>query len=150
MNKLAKLLEKKSKDGQHLSGVERDAKMSVLHDLRGQAAEAMKSGLHNLKKVSVMSDSPEGLSEGLSKAKDMVSSARNPKGEAAAPEDHIAHALGESLAQEGDDAEAMSHEGSYDEQADAQGAGTHEDMDDSELDQKIAALMAEKERRSRS
>jgi hypothetical protein len=70
--KFDKLMEKKKKD-KPMSDVAKDAKTSVLKDLQSMAAGAMKDGLKGgLKKVSVMSDSPEGLKKGLEKAEDMV------------------------------------------------------------------------------
>src|SRR4029077_455964 len=69
-DKMKKLMEKKKKDGSsHLSDVERDAKSSVLDDLKSQAEDAMSSKLHGLNKVQVASDSPEGLKHGLDMAK---------------------------------------------------------------------------------
>ena len=55
-----------------MSSHEKDAKMGVLSHLRDMAQESMGSKLHGLKKVSVMSDNPEGLESGLSKAQELV------------------------------------------------------------------------------
>lgn len=56
-----------------LSPSERQAKMDVVKDLRDAASEAMNSKMDGLKKVSVLSDSQEGLEHGLDKAKEVVS-----------------------------------------------------------------------------
>jgi len=66
-DKLKKMLGKK----RDLSENEKNAKMDVLKDLRGHASEAMG---HKLGKVSVMSNSQEGLKNGLKKAGQVVSS----------------------------------------------------------------------------
>ncbi len=52
------------------------AKMDVLKKLKSDASEKMKGGLKGMmpiKKVSVMSDSAQGLKAGLDKAEDVVS-----------------------------------------------------------------------------
>lgn len=67
--KLMKMMAKK-KD---LSPAEKKAKMSAVKDLKSAAHEAMGSKMDHLKKVSVMSDSPQGLEHGLDMAKHVVS-----------------------------------------------------------------------------
>jgi cbb3-type cytochrome oxidase cytochrome c subunit len=64
------MLKKMKKKGEESSMPEHEkqAKMSVLSHLCDMAQESMGSKLHGLKKVSVMSDSKEGLDEGLDKA----------------------------------------------------------------------------------
>jgi len=69
-DKLMEALKNKKKD---LSDSERDAKMDVVKDLRKSAMDSMKDRLNGVKKVSVMSDSEEGLKEGLDKAEDIIS-----------------------------------------------------------------------------
>lgn len=64
---------KKEKEGK-MREPEKNAKMSVLSHLRDMAQESMGSKLKGLKKVSVASDSPEGLEKGLDKAKEIISS----------------------------------------------------------------------------
>lgn len=51
---------------------EKHAKMGVLKDLKDSLADSMGDKLDGLKKVSVMSNSPEGLSAGLDKAKQLA------------------------------------------------------------------------------
>ena len=55
-----------------MSGSEKSAKMSVLKDLSSEMAGMMGDKLKGLKKVTVASDSKEGLKEGLSKAEDLL------------------------------------------------------------------------------
>lgn len=72
MEKFRKLLEKKRQMGKSLDGPERDAKLSAVQGMKDMANEAMKPGVHNLKKVTVASDSEEGVKAGLEKAHEMV------------------------------------------------------------------------------
>lgn len=69
---MKKLLEKKMKSGKKLSEPEKEAKMSVLKSLKGSMDEVLADKAHGMKKVSVMSDSAEGLKKGLEKAEDIV------------------------------------------------------------------------------
>jgi hypothetical protein len=101
-DKLKKLMDKKKAEEGHMSEPEKHAKMSVLHELKRQASDAMAAGLHHLKHaghelegmshmhddlgnqpgmkhVSVTSDSEEGLTHGLDKAKEIVDSANSPE-----------------------------------------------------------------------
>lgn len=64
-----KKLEKKGRD---LDPNEKKAKLDVIKELRNQASEMMGGKLHPLKKVTVASDSEEGLKAGLQKAGDIV------------------------------------------------------------------------------
>lgn len=141
MDHLKKLMAKKKGD---MPAHERQAKMDVLKDLRDQAASAMAGGLHGLKKVSVMSDSPEGLSEGLDKAKHIAEGAEEdrehalhePEMDDAAEEDAEKHEGEEAMGAEHDEAlspEAAAHE----EEAEHEGREYSHD----ELDAEIAKLM---------
>jgi len=67
-DKMMKILGKK----RSLSDNEKNAKMDVMKELRDAAAEHMHGKLGDLKKISVMSNSPRGLSEGLDKAKSIM------------------------------------------------------------------------------
>lgn len=67
MNKFKEMLAKK----REMKPSERHAKMGVLKDLKHSLADSMGDKLDGMKKVSVMSNSPEGLSAGLDKAKKM-------------------------------------------------------------------------------
>lgn len=68
---LAKLLKKKKSD-KVMSEPEKQAKMEVLKNLDEDMAKAMSEKLAGLKKVTVASDSSEGLEQGLEKAKEML------------------------------------------------------------------------------
>src|ERR1019366_5223425 len=56
-----------------LSPNEKKAKMDAVHEMRGAASEMMGDKMDGLKKVSVMSNSKDGLAHGLDKARDIVS-----------------------------------------------------------------------------
>jgi len=102
-----KLMKKLEKKGKKLNPVEKEAKMGVLKDLSSQAGEMLRDKLKGLKKVTVASDSKEGLKEGLEKAEEMVAGA--PEQEKEMPEMEESdeeHESDEMLA----DAEEMSPE----------------------------------------
>lgn len=67
-DKLMKMLGKK----RDLSPHEKKAKMDVMHDMRNEASHAMGEKMDGMKKVSVMSDSDQGLKHGLEKAKSIL------------------------------------------------------------------------------
>lgn len=69
---LAKLLAKKAKSGKILSDNERQAKMDVLKSLDDEMSQEMGDKVKNLKKVTVASDSSQGLEKGLEKAKKLL------------------------------------------------------------------------------
>lgn len=121
-----KKIEMLKKGKKEMSPVEQKAKSSVISDIQALAAKAMSGKMQNgLKKVTVASDSKEGLKEGLDKAKDITS--EMPNGE-----------------------ESMEHEGSESEDFEAgEMEGMHEGseldaMSEEELDQKIQELLAKK------
>lgn len=60
------------KKKKEMSPVEKEAKMSIMKDIQDMASKAMGDKLGGLKKVTVASDSPSGLKEGLEKAEDML------------------------------------------------------------------------------
>lgn len=70
MDQLKKLKDKKGMSKMH--PIERKAKMGVMEDMRNMADDAMGNKLKGLNKVTVASDSPQGLRHGLSKAQDMM------------------------------------------------------------------------------
>lgn len=74
MGMMDKIMEKKS--AKPLDPMYKDAKMSMLHELRNAMSGEMKNDLVNakgMKKVEVAGDSPEAVSAGLDKAKEIVS-----------------------------------------------------------------------------
>ncbi len=68
MNKFHEMMKKK----RDLSPAEKHAKMKVLGDMKHELANHAGDKLDGLKKVSVMSNSPEGLQSGLNKAQSMM------------------------------------------------------------------------------
>lgn len=69
---LKKLLQKKMEKGDMLSPMDKDAHKAALLGLRKDATDLMKPDFDGLKKVTVASDSPQGLEEGLDTAKKMT------------------------------------------------------------------------------
>jgi len=70
-DKLAMLMKSKKEKGM-LSPMEKKAKMGVLHGMKDMATQAMRDKLKGLKKVTVASDSEEGLKKGLSMAEKLM------------------------------------------------------------------------------
>lgn len=70
MDQLKKLREKKGMHKMH--PMEQKAKMGVMEDLQKMAHDAMGGKLKGMKKVTVASDSEEGLEHGLDKAHDVI------------------------------------------------------------------------------
>lgn len=62
----------KKKKGPMLSDNERNAKMSVLKDLRNQASQSMGNRLKDMKKVTVSAPDEQGIKAGLEKAKELI------------------------------------------------------------------------------
>lgn len=70
-----KLMKHLAKKGKKLEPLEKEAKMSVLSDLKNFAQEKMGEKLKDgIKKVTVASSDDEGLKEGLEKAKELLGS----------------------------------------------------------------------------
>jgi len=69
--KMARMASKK-KNKEPMSDMEKKAKMGVLGSLRDEMSGMMSDKLKSLKKVSVASDTKEGLKKGLEKAEEMV------------------------------------------------------------------------------
>jgi len=63
----------KKKKGGEMSGIEKDAKSSVIQEMKKMAEDAMGDKMKGLKKVTVASNSPEGIEKGLEKAKEIIS-----------------------------------------------------------------------------
>jgi hypothetical protein len=60
------------KDKKEMNPAEKKAKLKALGAANGMASDMLKDHLQGLKKVTVASDSKEGLKEGLKKAEDIV------------------------------------------------------------------------------
>lgn len=80
MNELFKkmLEDKKASQGKEISPVEKQATSSVLQDLMSYLSSMQGDKVKGMKKVTVASNDPKGLVEGLSKAKEMVGSEEKP------------------------------------------------------------------------
>ncbi len=128
---MKKLLEQKSK-GEMMPDHERDAKMSVLHELKKHMDGMMADKASGLKKVSVMADSPEALKEGLDKAKELISHKSHfADGGEVEPHSEF-HDARRDLPSDVDDPSEESEEEDQSE----------EEMSPEEIDAKIAELMA--------
>lgn len=77
MKKFHEMLAKK----RDMKPSEKHAKMGVLNDLKSSLADSMGDKLDGMKKVSVMSNSPQGLKAGLSKAQMMAQDPNSPMGQ---------------------------------------------------------------------
>lgn len=134
IEKALKMMMAKKKQGSAMSDQEKDAKMSVLHDLRGQAMDKMGEGLKKAKSG--------GLHKGAEKAEETVDSTEQSASEHEVESDiGVGHESGEHYGHSPDETE--SHERS--ESAEFE-AGEHEcseeemAMSEDELDKKIEAL----------
>lgn len=72
MHKFEKLLSKKLKDGKTMSDTEKQAKGSVLNEMKSMASDMIGDKIKGLKKVSVASNSEEGIKHGLDKARELI------------------------------------------------------------------------------
>lgn len=121
----------KKKGGQKLDPAATSAKMSILKQIADLAGSSMGDDIKGLKKVTVASNDPAGLAEGLDKAKDMVQ-------QDGMPED------GDDAAEEG---ASTDEEGKADEKI-LEDEINHEtgegDMSDEEIDELIALLQSKK------
>lgn len=88
-DKMMKMMLSKKKAGGSLSDGEKKAKLQALMGMKDLANSHMGSKLKNLKKVTVASNSPEGLKAGLHKAEDMADQDPNDS-------DHVASGLQDS------------------------------------------------------
>lgn len=143
MDKLKKVLDgKKSK----LSGVEQEAKMKVMQALSEEMGGAMKDKLKGLKKVTVASNSPEGLKKGLQKAEEMVAG-KSPEMGNEESECEACKGSGCPACEMMEEAsESPEMEESEDEESeDEEEEKSAEEMTPAELDQKIAELQALKQ-----
>lgn len=73
-------MKKLGKKGKKLEPNEKEAKMNVVKELSKQAGDMLGDKVKGLKKVSVASDSKEGLKAGLSKAEQIVEGAEEDMG----------------------------------------------------------------------
>lgn len=152
---IKKLKDLKGKKGKEMDPVHKQAKMSVVKDLQKSAEEMMGEGLKGLKKVTVASDSKEGLAHGLDKAKHILGAQ-----EKGAPDDADMEGLEEETGEDldhdqerGEDQEhvdkvlAMNHDHNkeHDEEMSPDEADDSSDHEHEELDRQLAELMKRKE-----
>lgn len=158
-DKMKKMLDKKKGQGK-MSEAEKDAKMSVVNHMKDMASKMMGDHVKGLKKVSVASNSGEGLKEGLHKAEEMLdansedghSSMHDSENEMESPPEGEVHDSG--AGEYGKDMRDKTHD-EYQEEAqetDAEKASDDEDdednkMSESELHAKLTKLMAIKKRK---
>lgn len=158
--KLMKLMKGK-KHG--LSDTEKRAKMDVVKDLRSTAAEAMKDRIGGLKKVSVASDSEEGLKHGLDKAKEILGNPDQALADAESPaHDHETEMAEHSTDEQpgmmydggevaGDDDSApgdeQEHQNEDDEDVDGDDHAEEDEMSPEEIDEQIKRLMLVKQKK---
>lgn len=150
MDKFKAMLAKK----RDLKPHEKMAKMDVLKDMKDAAKESFGNKLDGMKKVAVMSNSPEGLKAGLEKAHDMVGDqSEDPAmmsmggeathgyadgGEAELPPEMMDDSSDEDM-QDSDSSEMPSEE--QDEDAESMDHEHAEDMDLNAIKAKIAHLL---------
>lgn len=157
MEKFKKLLEKKRQMGKSLDGPERDAKMSAVQTLKDFANDAMKDKMGDMKKVSVASDSKEGLVEGMEKAKDMI---KGKEGFGELPEMQDDEESDMDMAEEGDDSdkefgpysEANQPENHQDNKRDSppeENSDEGDHMDEESINKELERLMSMKKKYSK-
>lgn len=110
--------------GKPMSDNEKSAKMSVVEAMRKMAEDQIGGKLKDLKKVTVASDSKDGLEKGLDKAKEMLD--RHPEDEES---------------QEQHDPEMEDHESET-----ADEVASEPEMSEDELNEKLEELMKLKEK----
>lgn len=152
MDKMKKMLDKK-KDKGKMSDVQRDAKMSVVKDMKDMASEMMGDKIKGMKKVSVASASGEGLKEGLDKAREMISGMSEDGHSAMDDDQNMMEDKAEDAIHDSGDGEFSKGEGSDNkhemleeamESPEEEAAENEDEEDHEEIDKKIAELMAKK------
>lgn len=120
------------KSGKKMSPMEAKAKLASLKDLMKEMDDMMlgdMKGKKGMAKVSVMSDSPEGLKEGLEKAEDVLEGESEDESEVTLPKFGSKQKSG-----------ALMEEEEFEEDS----IDDSEDSSEEDLDRKIAELMAKK------
>lgn len=136
-DKLRKLAALK-KHARELSPVEKKAKMDILGKLSDEMGGLLGDKLRGLKKVTVASDSPDGLASGLDKAKEMLAQHGD--------EENSAHGLDHEDEEAHEELPLHSEEDS--EEHDEESPEDAEDSDE-DIDAKIRELLAKKEMRQK-
>jgi hypothetical protein len=140
MEKFKKLLQ--SKKAKPVSETEKSAKMDVLQDLKKHAMDMMGEKLHGLKKVTVASDSKEGIKKGLDKAKQILGKSSDEEEICPECEGEGCPACEIEESPEHEASESSEEETSEHELGEEP---SDENMSEEELDAKIKELMKKKE-----
>jgi hypothetical protein len=127
-----KLMEKLEKKGKKLNPLEKKAKLDVVKELSSQAGEMLGDKLKGLKKVTVASDSKEGLKAGLEKAESILE-----KHDEASPVQKMEEEMGADLDHDGEEGESEEHKEEV----------LGEEMSPEEIEAKIQELMALKKKK---
>jgi hypothetical protein len=93
MKEMLEKLRALKKDHEPMDPMHKEAKMQVIKHLHDFLADQMKDKLHGLKKVTVASDSKEGLASGLDKAQEMLVGHAPVEHDLAEPKDEEAEQL---------------------------------------------------------
>jgi hypothetical protein len=142
MEKFKKLL--MSKKAKPVSDVEKSAKMDVLKDLKQHAMDMMGEKLGSVKKVTVASNSKEGIEKGLDKAKEMIK--KTPEDSENVTEEACPECEGEGCpACQEESAEHEASETPEEETSEHEMGEEPSDESEEELDAKIQELMKKKE-----
>lgn len=127
-------------DKKKLSPIEKKAKMGVLEQLKKDMQDMMGEKVAGLKKVTVASNDPKGLEQGLQKAKEMIHGGSE-------PDSHLPDQHNEELEEE----ESAGHELSESPEMEESEHKDHMEMalgedseDEASLDAKIQELLKKK------
>jgi hypothetical protein len=124
------------KSGKKMSPMEAKGKLASLQELMKDMDSMMMDGMKGKKgmaKVSVMSDSPEGLKKGLEKAEDVLEDESDEGTEVTLPKFGSKQKSG-----------ALMEEEEFEEDSQDDSEDESDDSSEEELDRKIAELMAKK------
>lgn len=129
-----------------LSPMEMKAGSSVLDDLRKTAQDLMKGKLDAAKKVTVASNSKEGLKAGLSKAEEMLGAQKGPMHADSVPGklDIMSKLKEHGMANPEHELEEGSEEEEMDESPEEAALEGDDSMSESQIDEQIKQLMAKK------
>jgi len=118
MNPLHKLMAKKKMEGKKLSPMEKKGKEETLQSLIDEMMGMDSDKVKGLKKVTVASDSPEGLEKGLDKAKELVGDA--PLSEEMMSDEEMPEASEEEMPEGEEESSEMESEEGEDESLDTE------------------------------
>lgn len=151
-DKLKRLMDLK-KHSREISPVEQKAKLDVLGKLSDEMNSAMSNKMKGLKKVTVASNDPKGLEDGLAKAQQMIagheSHSEASPDESSPDLEEMEEEMHEDLDGDHEAGESPEHKqavlGGHEDDASETGP---DEMSDEDLDSKIKELMAHKAMRN--